>query len=94
MKPGTQICLGFDGSETDDYTVIRAETVDGFQFTPKFGPNDEPTIWDPSKHGGRIPRLEVAAAIDSLFRRYREPIRLPSFLSASSPKTSASIYPS
>ena len=71
MKPGTQICLGFDGSETDDYTVIRAETVDGFQFTPKFGPNDEPTIWDPSKHGGRIPRLEVAAAIDSLFRRYR-----------------------
>lgn len=65
-----QVCLGFDGSSTDDWTAIRAETLDGWQFTPTFGPDNLPTIWDPADHGGRIPRLEVAAAMDSLMTRY------------------------
>ena len=66
-----QVCLGFDGSETDDFTVIRAETLDGFQFTPTFGPDSTPTIWDPAQHGGRIPRLDVHTAVEDLFSKYR-----------------------
>lgn len=30
------ICLGFDGSDVDDWTVLAAETLDGFSFTPRF----------------------------------------------------------
>lgn len=64
------IVLGFDGSDSDDWTAIRAETRDGYQFTPTFGPDKQPTIWDPAKFDGQVPRLEVAAAIDELFSRY------------------------
>lgn len=63
-----EICLGFDGSQTDDLTVIRAETREGFQFTPTYGPDAVPTIWKPE--GGQIPRLLVHAAIEELFDRY------------------------
>ena len=63
-----KICLGFDGSNTDDFSAIRAETVDGWQFTPTYGPDELPTIWDPAKTGGQIPRLEVHAAVEQLFR--------------------------
>jgi hypothetical protein len=31
---GEPICLGFDGSDVDDWTAIRAETFDLHQFTP------------------------------------------------------------
>ena len=61
------ICLGFDGSDSDDWTCIRAETRDGFQFTPTYGPDNLPTLWDPAEHGGRIPRSEVDAAVAELF---------------------------
>lgn len=64
------VCLAFDGSDSDDWTCIRAETRDGFQFTPKYGPDNLPTIWDPAKWQGRIPRLEVHAAVSELFARY------------------------
>lgn len=67
---GTRICLGFDGSEVNDWTAIRAETVDGFQFTPRYGPDSRPTIWNPAQWGGRIPRGEVTAAVDELFDRF------------------------
>lgn len=67
---GTRVCLGFDGSERDDWTVIRAETMDGHSFTPAYGPDRLPTIWDPRQFGGRIPRGEVHAAVDELHRRY------------------------
>jgi len=60
MKP--QIALGFDGSTTDDWTAIRAETLDGFQYTPTL--DGLPTIWNPDDFGGRIPRLQVQAAVD------------------------------
>lgn len=56
--PGTSVCGGFDGSENDDWTAIRLETVDAFQFTPRW-PDGRPMIWNPAQHGGRIPRLEV-----------------------------------
>jgi len=65
----TQIVLGFDGSDVDDWTGIRAQTKDGYQFTP-VTPDGGPTIWDPFKHGGQVPRLEVDAAVDWLFENY------------------------
>lgn len=75
----TQIVLGFDGSDSDDWTVLRAETRDGYQFTPRFGPDNKPAIWNPAEHKGQVPRLEVAAAIDDVFaffdvvRMYADP---------------------
>lgn len=70
VPDGTPICLGFDGSESNDWTAFRACTMDGFGFTPTYG-DDLPTYWDPAYHGGRIPRGEVRAALDELARRYR-----------------------
>jgi len=64
---GTQVVLGMDGSDVDDWTAIRAETQDGYQFTPTYGPDKLPTIWNPADHDGQVPRLEVAAAVDELF---------------------------
>ncbi|QLQ37979.1 hypothetical protein [Micromonospora robiginosa] len=70
VPDGTAICLGMDGSDVDDWTVIRAETADGHQFTPTYGPDRLPTVWDPARHGGQVPRLEVRAAVDELFTRF------------------------
>ena len=68
--PGTSICLGFDGSDVDDWTALRAETKDGFQFTPRYGPDRLPTIWNPGNFGGRIPRPEVIGAIEEVIDRF------------------------
>jgi hypothetical protein len=65
-----RICIGFDGSDKDDFTCIRAETLDGWQFTPTYGPDKRPTIWDPAEWGGRIPRSEVHAAMDEIFEEH------------------------
>lgn len=65
------ICLGFDGSDSDDWTCIRAETRDGFMFTPTYGPDGRPTLWNPAEWGGKVPRAEVHAAVSELFARYR-----------------------
>ncbi|MEU3620613.1 hypothetical protein ABZ725_51515 [Streptomyces sp. NPDC006872] len=70
VRPMTRIVLGFDGSDSDDWTAIRAETMDGYQFTPLYGPNDEPTIWNPADTDGQVPRAEVRAAMEQVFRRY------------------------
>ena len=67
---GTACCGGFDGSENDDTTVIKLETYEGFLFTPRYGPDQRPTVWNPKEWGGRIPRSEVNAAWDELNRRY------------------------
>jgi hypothetical protein len=64
------IVLGFDGSDSDDWTGIRAETMDGFQFTPSYGPSNRLTVWDPAEWGGQVPRLEVDAAVSELFANY------------------------
>lgn len=67
------------GSENDDWTVIRLETAQGFQFTPRWRATDEPMIWNPAQHGGRIPRLQVhdawaeLASVFKLERIYCDP---------------------
>lgn len=67
---GTRICVGFDGSDVDDWTAIRAETVDGFQFTPRVL-GGRPSIWNPAEHfDHRIPRSDVSAAVDEVFERF------------------------
>lgn len=70
VADGTPVVLGMDGSDTDDWTVIRAETKDGFQFTPAYGPDRRPTIWNPAEFGGQVPRAEVDAAVDELMERF------------------------
>lgn len=70
VKPKTRIVLGFDGSDIDDWTALRAETMDGYQFTPTYGPSAKPTIWNPAEYDGQVPRLEVDGAIDEIFRHY------------------------
>lgn len=68
---GTPICLGFDGSDMNDFSVIRAETVDGFQFTPRVL-GERPSIWNPAEHEDhRIPRHEVHTALDEIFGRFK-----------------------
>lgn len=69
--PGTPICLGFDGSDVDDWTALRARTLDGFGFTPRHGDDDRPTIWKPAEHGGTVPRIEVSSALTAIFGRFR-----------------------
>ncbi|MDY5159559.1 hypothetical protein [Actinotignum urinale] len=71
VPQGAPICLGFDGSRSDDWTAIRAETLGGYRFTPVYGPDSRPTYWDPKLWpGSRIPRGEVDAAISHLFEYY------------------------
>ena len=70
-EPGTAVCGGFDGSEVDDLTVIKLETFDGYLFTPRYGPDDRPTIWKPEDWGGRIPRHQVSIAWEQIAKRYR-----------------------
>ena len=66
----TAVCLGFDGSFSGDWTALRAETLDGHRFTPTYGPDDRPTIWNPAEWGGKVPRSEVVAAMSELFERF------------------------
>lgn len=70
VKPRTKICLGFDGSETNDWTGFRAETLDFHQFTPTYHNGTRSTIWDPRKWNGRIPRLEVDSALADILSEY------------------------
>lgn len=67
----TEICLGFDGSQSGDWSAIRAETVDGYRFTPVYGVDRRPTYWNPVEWEGRIPRSEVDAAVSDLFNHFR-----------------------
>lgn len=71
VAAGTSVCLGFDGSDSDDCTGIRLRTIDGYRFTPTYGPDARPTFWDPAEWGGSIPRGEVNAAMDEICRRYK-----------------------
>lgn len=71
VPDGSKVALGFDGSDNDDWTAIRLSTPDGYRFTPTYGPDARPTIWNPAEWGGSIPRGEVHAAVDEICRRYR-----------------------
>lgn len=64
----TQVTLGFDGSDSDDWTGIRAETQDGYQFTPVT--SGGPTIWNPADYDGQVPRLLVGEAVAELFKTF------------------------
>ncbi|MFF7982292.1 hypothetical protein ACFZDK_24710 [Streptomyces sp. NPDC007901] len=70
VPDGARIVLGFDGSDVDDWTGIRAETLDGYQFTPVYGPDRRPCVWDPADWEGQVPRLEVDTAFREMFDRY------------------------
>jgi hypothetical protein len=72
VPKGTPVVLGFDGSDIDDWTALRAETEDGYQFTPTYGPAGKrlPTIWNPADWNGQVPRLEVANALDELMNYF------------------------
>lgn len=65
-----QVCAGFDGSDVSDWTGFRLEDLDGFQWTPTFGIDRKPCIWNPAEHGGKIPRLEVALALDEIMTTF------------------------
>lgn len=66
----TKIVCGFDGSEVNDWTGIRAETLDFHQFTPRYFGGRRETIWDPAAWDGRVPRNEVHAAWEDIFREF------------------------
>lgn len=68
---GTAVAGGFDGSMNDDWTAIKLETREGFLFTPRYGPDQRPTIWNPAEWGGRIPRQQVHVAWQEIAERYR-----------------------
>jgi hypothetical protein len=51
---------------------MRAETIDGYRFTPTYGPDNRPTHWNPSLWpAGRIPLDEIHAAVDAMLARYK-----------------------
>lgn len=62
VEPKTQVVVGFDGSDVDDWTGFRCETRDGYQFTPAF-PDGRPMVWNPAEHEGQVPRVEVSAGM-------------------------------
>jgi hypothetical protein len=70
-KDEDAISLGFDGSFSGDWTALRAETRSGHRFTPTYGPDARPTIWNPAEWEGRVPRAEVIAAVAEVFAQYR-----------------------
>lgn len=65
------VCAGFDGSDVSDWTAIRLETLDAWQFTPRYGPDLRPTVWNPAEWPNhRIPRAEVHTAVAHIFKTY------------------------
>jgi hypothetical protein len=70
VQARTKVCLGFDGSDNNDHTGIRLETLEQYQFTPVYGVKELPTLWDPRDWGGRVPRAEVHAAVDEIESRF------------------------
>jgi hypothetical protein len=70
VKPRTKVCAGFDGSETNDITGIRLETLDFQQFTPKYFNGTRETIWDPREFDGRVPRPEIHRAWEDINNQF------------------------
>ena len=62
----TRVTFGFDGSDNNDHTGIRLETLDGHQFTPVYGEARRKTYWRPEDWQGRVPHAEVNAAVSEL----------------------------
>ena len=71
VPDGEAISVGLDGSRSGDWTALRCETRGGHRFTPTYGPDRRPTIWNPEEWPhGRIPRGELTAAVSEIFARY------------------------
>lgn len=70
VPAGTAVVMALDGSDVDDWTAIRCETRDGHQFTPTYGPDKLPCVWNPADHAGQVPRLEVRAAFDEIMSTF------------------------
>ncbi len=66
-EPGTYVGLGFDGSITEDSTVLRGCTPEGYTFI--LGKWERPL--GPAGKGWRVPRLEVDAVIREAFATYK-----------------------
>lgn len=64
-EPGTRIGLGFDGSISDDATILRGCTAEGYSFA--LGE----WIRDPADRDWRVPRREVHEAVADAFSTYR-----------------------
>ena len=72
VPDGAEIALGFDGSSTSDWTALRAVTKERHRFTPTYGPDKRPTIWNPAEWpDGQIPKSEVRSAMTEIFARYK-----------------------
>lgn len=73
VAPRTAVAMGMDLSNNNDWTGIRLETQDLYQFTPTYdvGGDKRPTVWDPANFGGFIPRGEVRAAVDYIASNFR-----------------------
>jgi hypothetical protein len=64
VEPGTQITLGFDGSKSDDHTVLMACRVEDSHLWPL-------GVWDPAEHeGNEVPRQEIDDAVAKAFADY------------------------
>ena len=70
VPDGARVCGGFDGSDNEDHTAIRLETLDGYQFTPTYGPQRRKAYWRPSEWNGRVPHGEVLAAWREIAERF------------------------
>lgn len=62
-EPGAMVCLGMDGSKSDDHTALVAIEVET-QHLFTLG------LWDPSEYGGEIPRGQVDAAVAQAFEAW------------------------
>lgn len=63
LEDGDEITLGFDGSLTDDHSVLMGCRVeDGFVFT--LG------VWDPDQFGGRAPTDLIDGAVRAAHERF------------------------
>lgn len=73
VQPRTAVAMGMDLSNNNDWTGIRLETADLYQFTPTYRVGGElrPAVWNPALFGGFIPRGEVRAAVDYLASEFR-----------------------
>lgn len=73
VEPRTSVAMGMDLSNNNDWTGIRIETADLYQFTPLYnvGGDLRPTVWNPALFGGFIPRGEVRSAVDYLASEYK-----------------------
>lgn len=77
IAPGTRIALGFDGSVSEDSTVLRGCTEDGYRFSlPDWSwvrPKGEAMADWAAAHPGepwRVPDAEVDAAVRDAFGRF------------------------